>query len=100
MSKNTRRINAETLKSSLPPFDFYSHELEGVTFKKHGWNDGGLCPFHADTSKGSFRVNVLTGAYKCYSCGESGGDIVSFTMALYGLAFPVALAKLADEWGI
>lgn len=100
MSKNTQRINVETLKSSLSPFDFYSHELDGVIFKKHGWNDGGLCPFHSDNSKGSFRVNLTSGAYKCYSCGESGGDIVSFTMASHALSFNEALNKLAYEWGM
>ncbi|HAJ19879.1 MAG TPA: hypothetical protein DCL95_07445, partial [Rhodospirillaceae bacterium] len=40
----------------------------------------GLCPFHADTRPGSFVVNKATGAFKCFSCGEQGGDIITFHM--------------------
>jgi hypothetical protein len=32
-----------------------------------------LCPFHADTSIGSFSVKRHTGQFKCFSCGASGG---------------------------
>jgi DNA primase len=31
-----------------------------------------LCPYHDDTSLGSFSVNVLSGVNHCFSCGESG----------------------------
>ena len=95
-----KRLNIDSIKNSLNPFDFYSHVLPGATLKKRAWNDGGLCPFHADNKPGSFFVNNQTGAFKCYSCGTHGGDIVAFTMALHGLQFVEALAKLADDWGL
>lgn len=95
-----KKLNAEHIKNSLTPFDFYSHELPGASLKKHDWNDGGLCPFHSDNKAGSFRVNLTTGAFKCFACGMVGGDIVAFIMALYGLQFVEALAKLADDWGL
>ncbi len=94
------KLQANYIKRLLKPLDFYRHELPDTKFKKQGWNDGGLCPFHADNSKGSFRINIETGAYKCFSCGAAGGDVVAFTMALYGLEFLEALHKLADDWGI
>ena len=102
---NTRRANfqkltADYIKRSLSPLDFYRHELPNAPLKKQGWNDGGLCPFHSDNKTGSFRVNLTTGAYKCFSCGMAGGDIVAFVMSLYGLQFVEALAKLADDWGL
>ncbi len=95
-----KKLNAEYIKRSLTPFDFYSHELPGAPLKKPNWNDGGLCPFHADNSPGSFLVNLTTGAFKCYSCGTNGGDVIAFTIEAHGLNFIEAIAKLADDWGL
>jgi DNA primase len=95
-----KKPNAEYIKGLLTPYDFYRHELPNAPFKKHTWNDGGLCPFHADNSTGSFRVNLTTGAFKCFACGTAGSDVVAFVMSLYGLQFVEALAKLADDWGL
>ncbi len=95
-----KKLNADFIKKRLSPIDFYRHELLNAALKKHSWNDGGLCPFHSDNNPGSFRVNLTTGAYKCFSCGIVGGDIIAFVMAVYGLQFVEALAKLADDWGL
>jgi len=93
-------LNADYIKQTLAARDFYRQELPGAPLKKHGWNDGGLCPFHSDNKPGSFRVNLVTGAYKCFACGAAGADVIAFAMALYGLQFVEALAKLADDWGL
>jgi DNA primase len=95
-----QKLNADSIKNSLTPLDFYRHELPGAPLKRQGWNDGGLCCFHADNKPGSFRVNLTTGAFKCFACGMAGGDVIAFVMALYGLQFVEALAKLADDWGL
>jgi DNA primase len=95
-----QNLNADFIKNSLNPRDFYRHELPNAPLKKQGWNDGGLCPFHSDNKPGSFRVNLVTGAYKCFACGAAGSDVIAFAMALYGLQFVEALAKLADDWGL
>ncbi len=100
MALLNKKLNVDYIKRSINPFDFYSHELPGAPLKKHDWNDGGLCPFHADNSTGSFRVNLTTGAFKCFACGIAGSDVIAFIMALYGLQFAEALAKLADDWGL
>ena len=97
---NSQNLNVNYIKRSLTPLDFYRHELPDAPLKKHSWNSGGLCPFHSDNNPGSFRVNLTTGAYKCFSCGEAGGDVIAFTMTVYGLQFVEALAKLADDWGL
>lgn len=99
-SGKSKKLNADYIKSSLNPFDFYHHELPNAPLKRPAWNDGGLCPFHADNKPGSFRVNLTTGAFTCFACGTKGGDIIAFVMALYGLNFTEALAKLADDWGL
>ena len=93
-------LSPDEIRQSVSPLDFYRHELPNAPIKKHGWNDGGLCPFHADNHAGSFRVNVMTGAFKCFACGAAGSDIFAFTMALYGLKFVEALEQLANDWGI
>ena len=97
---HTQKLTPDFIKNSLSPVDFYRHELPTAPLKKGGWNIGGLCVFHADNSPGSFRVNLTTGAYKCFSCGMAGGDVIAFVMALYSLDFVEALAKLADDWGL
>jgi DNA primase len=97
---NFQKLTADYIKCRLHPVDFYRHELPNAPLKKPGWNPGGLCCFHGDNKPGSFFVNVSTGAFKCFSCGMAGGDIVAFVMSLYGLEFIEALAKLADDWGL
>ena len=93
-------ISADFIKEQISPLDFYEQELPYATLRKQDWNEGGLCPFHSDNNPGSFHVNLETGSYNCFSCGEKGGDIIAFTMELYGLSFPEALAKLAEDWGL
>jgi len=93
-------ISADDIRHAINPIDFYRHELPNAPLKRHGWNDGGLCPFHADNRPGSFRVNTDKGAFICFACGAKGGDIISFTMLQYELSFNDALHQLADAWGI
>jgi DNA primase len=60
--------------------------------------DGGLCPFHEDRHRGSFRINLDTGAYCCFACGAKGGDILAFHQAHLGLSFPDAVEDLARQY--
>jgi len=93
------RIDADTLKRSIDPVHFYANELLSMPTPRHiRWNNGGLCPFHDDRRPNSFYVNVDTGAFRCFSCGASGGDIFSFIQLRHGFSFREALQKLADEW--
>jgi len=88
------------IKNSIDALEFYRHQLPNAPLKTRGWNDGGLCPFHADKSPGSFQVNTEHGAFVCFACGTKGGDIVAFSMVKDGLRFPDAITKLADDWGL
>jgi DNA primase len=92
--------NANQIKRAISPPDYYRAALPDVPLKRIGWNDGGLCPFHSDTERGSFRVNTQTGGFKCFSCGAAGGDVIAFEQKRHGLTFPEALDKLAREWGL
>ncbi|MDD2739916.1 MAG: CHC2 zinc finger domain-containing protein [Methylomonas lenta] len=93
-------IKSETIKRAISPPDYYRAALPDVTLKRPGWNDGGLCPFHADNTRGSFRVNTETGGFKCFSCGAAGGDVIAYEQKIHGLSFPDAIAKLAKDWGL
>ena len=94
------KLQADYIKRSITPLDFYHHELPEAKFKRHDWNDGGLCPFHSDNKPGSFYVNIETGAYNCFSCGVSGSDIIDFTMNLHGIQFIESLEVLTRDWGL
>ena len=55
-----------------------------------------LCPFHADKRAGSFVVNKTSGAFKCFSCGEAGGDVIDFHMKANQLSFKDAFNQLQE----
>lgn len=94
-------MKAETIKREIEPVDFYQAELPAMpTPKRYGWNNGGLCPFHADARAGSFRVHTESGAFYCFACGARGGDILAFVMLREGLNFRDAMELLADNWGV
>lgn len=102
MRTSHRRYEALSIKSRIDPYDFYLKEQSLDRFKNKlcGWAEAGLCPFHDDRSSGSFRVDLESGAYRCFSCDAKGGDIIAFTMAKYSLPFYEALKQLANEWGV
>jgi len=95
------RLDANALKGMISPHHFFSSKLPTMPRPKQAtWNDGGLCVFHNDRHAGSFRVNIETGAFCCFSCGAKGGDIIAFLMMQNELSFREALRKLASEWGL
>jgi hypothetical protein len=78
---------------------FYMQEL--TNFRPRNWKQwtcGGLCPFHKDKRQGSFWINISSGAYKCFSCGAKGGDVIAFVCQKYSLRFKQALDRLQNEY--
>ena len=53
------------------------------------------CNFHGGSD--SMRVNTSTGAWVCMSCGEKGGDVLAYEIAVGGADF-VAAAKAIGAW--
>ncbi len=99
--RNARELDAATVKASIDPGAFYAAEFPGWQPKRaQAWNQGPLCPFHADTRPGSFRVHTGTGQFTCYSCGAKGADIIAFVQRRYAVSFLDALVHLADAWGL
>lgn len=59
----------------------------------------GLCPFHHDTSLGSFKVNDGKGIYQCFSCGASG-DVFRWLKERADLKFSEAVKELEADYGL
>lgn len=55
-----------------------------------------LCPFHNDHNP---SMTVKGKHWQCWSCNK-GGDVINFVRDLYGLTFPEAVCKLADDFNI
>ena len=86
---------ADTIKRALSPADYYD-TCSGRP-SAEGWVDGGLCPFHDDNHPGSYRVNLETGGYVCFSCGAKGGDIIAHYQQAHNFSFGRALRELARQ---
>jgi len=79
-------------KAQLPEAGAYFASLGLRLIGRGEWRSA-LCPFH-DDRRPSLRVNIRTGAFRCFSCGAKGGDIVAFHRLKYGLGFRAALRDL------
>ena len=53
------------------------------------------CRFHDGSD--SMRVNVASGSWVCMSCGEKGGDVLAYEIAVTGADF-VTAAKAVGAW--
>ena len=93
------RATTEKLKRAVSPAEFYRIEL-GVNLNRDGWQVAGRCPFHLDHHAGSFKIHAGTGAYKCFSCGAGGNDIIDFVERRYDLSFREAVRQLASAWAV
>ena len=54
-----------------------------------------VCQFHGGSD--SMRINTQSGGWCCMSCGESGGDVLAYSMKLHGMEF-VDAAKQLGAW--
>ena len=97
----TSKLDAKNIKESIDSQEFYLRELNLDRFGNHSgqWAVAGLCPFHDDRKAGSFQINIASGAFKCWSCTASGGDVIAFVMQKYNLPFKEALMWLVKAGG-
>lgn len=76
--------------------------LSQTRFKPNGqarWVSAGPSPFNPSEKTPSFKVSEKANAWYCYSTSQGGGGI-DFVMAYYGMGFPEAVEKIANEFGI
>ena len=51
-------LSTDSIKAAINPQDFYAFQIPGLNIKRVGWVDGGLCPFHSDSNKGSSELTL------------------------------------------
>ena len=95
-------LNVSKLKEMYSPYKYYSRHLAYNIPQQY--NDklkvvNALCPFHNDKRAGSLAINFKTGAFKCFSCGAQGGDIIDFHTQKYNVSFVEAVNQLGREIG-
>ncbi len=76
-------------------WDLFWHNEIGELDKRasaDGWTKAkaALCPFHADKNPGTVYVNILTGSFKCWSCGEKH-SAAHFVQQVHGLSYPQSM---------
>ena len=79
---------------------FWHHEVGELVFPTSAddWTKSrALCPYHADKTPGTFDVNLRTGCFHCWSCGERG-SAARYVRDKYGLSWPDAY-KYVKEHG-
>jgi hypothetical protein len=57
-------------------------------------------PTRADRKRGSFKINLSTGAWGDFATGDRGGDLVSLAAYLFNLSQADAALKVADMLGV
>ena len=82
----------ENLPTPVSYFENFGLILKGLRSAK--WKTA-ACNFHGGSD--SMRVNVASGAWVCMSCGEKGGDVLAYEIAVGGADF-VAAAKAIGPW--
>ena len=94
----SRRIPDETVQDVLNRVDIVDVIGDYVTLTQRGANAKGLCPFHQEKTP-SFTVSPSKGIFYCFGC-QASGDAVRFLMMSESLAFPEAVRRLADRYGV
>jgi DNA primase len=93
------RFNQAFLDDLLSRIDIVELIDARVPLKRSGGsNYVACCPFHNEKTP-SFNVSRPKQFYHCFGCGTSG-DAIGFVMAFDRLAFPEAVARLAESVGI
>ena len=92
------RIPENKIQEVLTKANIVEEVSKYTNLHKQGRNYVGLCLFHADQTP-SMIVSPDKKIFKCFSCGV-GGNIIQFVEKINNLAFPLAVVKLAKEYGV
>jgi DNA primase len=72
-------------------------DMLGVRYHRTGAVISGYCPFHKEGKERnpSLIMDAKDGHYKCFACGEKGGDVIAFYRAVTGKCFKSAIRALS-----
>ena len=93
--KDKKGIAWSDLLAAVDAAQVFGNELN-ADVKETKWQSL-LCPFHEEKNP-SFRILLPDGGYHCQGCGESGGNVIAFIMALHHHSFPDAIRYLATNY--
>lgn len=94
-NSNRKQFNRTFDRDLLPtPAEYYVSEFPGLKIKSE-WIKVKCC-FHEDKTP-SLSINMVNGNFRCFSCGEKGGDVLAFHRKRYGLAFFEAVKQLGAQ---
>jgi DNA primase len=91
-------IPAEIIEQIREAADMVQLIGESVELKRTGADWRGPCPFHGGSHR-NFSVVPKKQMYHCFVCHESG-DIFTYFMKRFGLAYPDAVREIAGRVGI
>lgn len=94
MTKEQIRQAADVVLESVSAKDYAP--LIGLKIARNGFTQ---CPFHNGDHTGSMKLYDGTRGFHCFGCGASG-DVIELAKRFYGLSFPQAIAKVAEDVGI
>lgn len=86
----------EEVKSRVSTLE--AARIHGLKPKKKGAYYYCLCPWHKE--KTGSLVIYPGGGFKCYGCGDGGGDSIKLTQKLFDLSPIEAARKLAEDFHI
>lgn len=85
--------------SDIQLYDSRRHEVSVEELATHRTILEGLCPFHADTRLGSFKVTPYMKRWQCFTC-DIGGSGIDFIMKHHGMEFHDAVYHIARRFNI
>ena len=88
-------MSLEEFKARLPIAEVVGRH---VRLTRRGHDLWGCCPFHNEKTA-SFHVVPDKGFYHCFGCGQHG-NAIDFVMAIEGVEFAQAIARLAELTGL
>jgi hypothetical protein len=90
---NSKRNRGKFNRSLLPtPASYYTHQFPGLKIKSE-WIKVKCC-FHSPDKNPSLNINMVTGHFRCFSCGAKGCDVIAFHTLRYGMTFNETVTEL------
>lgn len=95
-NKNFLRVKFS--RDRLPnPCDYYAQQFPNLNIINQRMWTSVRCCFHEDNSP-SLRINLISGAFRCFACGTKGGDVLAFHQQRHNLTFKQAVCFFS-AWG-
>lgn len=93
-NKNKSLLDFQEGMEIAKNYPIYELARDKLDLRSSGKNFVSLCPFHNEKTP-SFYLYSETNTFYCFGCQEHG-DVITLTMALYGISFKEAVVMLKN----